>query len=339
VEISGKYLLFLGTAETKSEAKTASGIVEWRPELCLAQWSLPGCKVDLGLPTMDPAAAYAAGARTLVIGVAPIGGILQPAWLPALIQALEAGLDLAAGMHTRLKSVPEIRDAAARLGRQLFDVREADRTFGVANGDKRTGKRLLTVGTDCAIGKKYTALCIHRELVSRGVKADFRATGQTGILIAGRGVPIDATISDFVAGAAEWLSPSNDADHWDVIEGQGSLFHPAYAGVSLGLLHGSQPDALVLCHDPSRNHIEGYPNYPIPSLERCMAVNLGLARLTNPNAHFVGVSLNTDGWAEDERRALIQKVEKQVDMPVFDPIATGVASLVDTLVGVKAAVA
>ncbi len=130
-------------------------------------------------------------------------------------------------------------------------------------GRKRSGQRVLTVGTDCALGKKYTALALTQALQAQGAKATFRATGQTGIMIAGAGVAIDAVIADFIAGAAETLSPDNAPDHWDVIEGQGALFHPAYAGVTLGLLHGSQPDALVLCHDPSRTTIEDYPHMPV----------------------------------------------------------------------------
>ena len=143
-------------------------------------------------------------------------------------------------------------------------MRHSDAAFPAASGRKRSGKRVLTVGTDCAQGKKYTALALAKNLQSRGVDASFRATGQTGIMISGEGIAVDAVIADFVAGAAEQLSPDNAPDHWDVIEGQGSLFHPAYAGVTLGLLHGSQPDAIVLCHDPSRRTIDEYPNFPIP---------------------------------------------------------------------------
>ena len=124
------------------------------------------------------------------------------------------------------------------------------RDFAVGTGKKRPGKRLLTVGTDCSIGKMYTALALEKEMRARGLKADFRATGQTGIFIAGDGVSIDAVVSDFVSGAVEWICPENDADHWDLVEGQGSLFHASYAGVTLGLIHGAQPDALVMCHEP-----------------------------------------------------------------------------------------
>src|SRR5581483_11254679 len=139
-------------------------------------------------------------------------------------------------MHNRLSQQPELEQTARRLGRRLIDVRQPPPDIQIATGEKRSGKRLLTVGTDCALGKKYTALALAREFKKRGISADFRATGQTGILIAGGGIPIDSVVADFIAGAAEMLSPDAAADHWDVVEGQGSVFHPGYAGVSLGLL-------------------------------------------------------------------------------------------------------
>ncbi len=331
MDISGKYLIFLGAVSNPLDAKTGYGLLDWRAELCAGQWRLPGGGVDLALPDMTPEQAVAAGARTLVIGIAPFGGGFAPEWIDAVVRALEAGLDVASGMHTRLGSVPRIAEAAARHRRSLHDVRYADRTFVVASGRKRSGKRLLTVGTDCAVGKKYTALSIARELNMRGRKATFRATGQTGILIAGRGVAIDAVVADFVAGAAEWLSPDNDADHWDVIEGQGSLFHPAYAGVSTGLLHGSQADALVLCHAAGRTHVDGYPDYPLPGLRRCMDFNLEVARLTNPEARCVGISVNTATLTAHARGALLEALGAEFGLPCFDPVATGAAMLVDAL--------
>src|SRR5262249_26969628 len=149
-------------------------------------------------------------------------------------------------------------------GARLVDVRVPPTNLPVGSGRKRTGMRLLTVGTDCAVGKKYSALAITRELQRRGLKGTFWATGATGIMIAGGGLPVDAAVCDFTAGAAEVLSPDNDADHWDVIEGQGSLFHPGYAGVTLGLLHGSQPDAIVVCHEAGRRTHAGCPHYLLP---------------------------------------------------------------------------
>jgi uncharacterized NAD-dependent epimerase/dehydratase family protein len=193
----------------------------------------------------------------------------------------------------------------------------------VGTGRKRSGKRLLTVGTDCALGKKYTALVLAREFHKRGVVAEFRATGQTGIMIAGRGIPMDAVVSDFLAGAAEQLSPDAPADHWDVVEGQGSLFHPAYAAVSLGLLHGTQPDVIVACHQAGRERMLGWEKMPVADLRETIDLNLRLARRTNPAVRCAGVSLNTASLAEPEARALLASESRRLGLPVADPIRGG----------------
>jgi len=203
--------------------------------------------------------------------------------------------------------------------------------FGAAPGPRRSGKRVLTVGTDCALGKKYTALALTRALQALGAPATFRATGQTGIMIAGSGVAVDAVIADFIAGAAEALSPDNAPEHWDVIEGQGALFHPAYAGVTLGLLHGSQPDALVLCHDPSRTTIEGYPDCPIPDLQHAIDRYLEAARLTNRAVRCVGVSINSSTLAEAQWQAYARDLSQRLGLPVVDPLRGGVAALAQAL--------
>ena len=338
MHIPGPYLLFLGNTPHRLDAKTASGILDWRPERCAGQCRLDADTVDLGLPDMSPGAAAAAGVRTLVIGVATFGGAIDDAWVDTLLAAIRAGLDIASGMHARLGDHPQIAAAAREAGVRLFDVRHADRRFDVASGRKRSGNRLLTVGVDCAVGKKYAALAIHRALEKHGVAADFRATGQTGILIAGGGVAIDAVVSDFAAGAAESLSPDNAADHWDVIEGQGSLFHPAYAGVSLALLHGSQPDALVLCHDLRRTHIDGYPDYPLPTLAACIAANEQAAHLTNRDARCVAVALNTFGMSEAERERALAQTQSETGLVAFDPIATGADAVVEVLLAGKSRV-
>ena len=331
MHIRAPYLLFLGDIRNALDAKTASGILDWRPELCAGQYRLSREAVDLGLRDYTPTEAAAAGMRTLVIGVAPFGGAIEPEWVDAIVAAIRAGLDVASGMHARLADIPAIRDAAREFDARLFDVRHGSGPSAIASGRKRTGRRLLTVGVDCAVGKKYAALAIHRELVRRGINADFRATGQTGILIAGGGTAIDATVCDFTAGAAEALSPDNTPGHWDVIEGQGSLFHPAYAGVSLALLHGSQPDALVLCHDPRRTHIDGYPDYPLPTLAACIAANEQAARLTNRTARCVAIALNTRGMSEHERARALAATRAETGLIAFDPIATGAEAVVELL--------
>jgi len=325
------YLMFLGDAPDQLAAKTAAGVVHWRPNICIGQLRLDGCNADLGLPDMDLEAAAAAGAKTLIVGVANRGGVIGPAWSAQLVRALELGFDIASGLHAKMRDVPEIAEAAAKFGRELTDVRHPTRSFDVASGKKRSGKRLLPVGTDCSVGKMYTALAIEREMRDRGMKADFRATGQTGIFIAGSGVSVDAVVADFISGATEWLAPENDADHWDLIEGQGSLFHASYAGVSLGLLHGAQADALVLCHEPMRSHMRGLPDYPLPGLGECIAANEAAARLTNPAARCIGVSVDTHNMPDGEAMPYLAKIEDQLGLPAVDPVATGVGRLVDNL--------
>ena len=327
------YLVFVGDAARSAVTKTAEGVRDWATEDCVAQWRLSAGATDLGLPEMRPAQAYAAGARSLLIGIAAIGGRIPDDWIAPLLEALEAGLDIVSGQHTRLSGLPEVADAAKRLGRQLHDVRHADGSFSVASGTRRSGKRLLTVGTDCALGKKYTALALAREMQARGLAADFRATGQTGIMIAGAGVAIDAVVADFIAGAAETLSPPAAADHWHVIEGQGAIFHPAYAGVTLGLLHGSQPDALVLCHDPTRSEIGLFPGFPIQPLDITMDTYLRLARVTNPDVRFVGISLNTSSLSATEAAAIAANLEAQHGLPVMDPMRFGVEKVVERALG------
>lgn len=317
------YLLFLGDTTEASYAKTAFGLRDWAPARCLGEYACAGVKVTTGLPWLTPAHAYAKGARALVIGVANSGGFIPEAWLPALLEAMAAGLDVIGGMHTRLAEVPALKAAATRLGRKLIDVRQPPPGIPVATGRKRLGKRLLTVGTDCALGKKYTALALARAFVRRGLAADFRATGQTGILIAGHGIPIDAVVADFAAGAAEMLSPDAADDHWDVIEGQGALSHPAYAGVSLALLHGSQPDVVVICHEPGRERVVGHPEFKLPSVEESVDLALRLGRRTNPAIRCAGVSLNTSKLDAASAERLLAGESDRLDLAVADPIRGG----------------
>jgi uncharacterized NAD-dependent epimerase/dehydratase family protein len=330
-KVQAPYLLLIGDIESASFAKTAFGLRDWTPNACLAQLRFTDTAVDLGLPEMSPNQAASAGAKTLVVGIAPPGGQLPESWHPTIIAALEAGLDVAAGLHQKLIDIPEFAKCAAKSNRQIHDVRYSDTKFPVGTGVRRSGRRLLTVGTDCALGKKYTALAIAKEMTARGLMAEFRATGQTGILISGSGVAVDAVVADFIAGAAEALSPSNTADHWDIVEGQGSLFHPAYAGVALGLLHGSQPDALVLCHDPTRKRLNGFPHMPVVSIDEAIAANLSAARLTNPQVRFVGISLNTSAMSEDEATTTLRETANSSGLPCVDPIRTGVDSIVGLL--------
>ena len=329
--IETPYLLFLGDVPDMLSAKVAIGIRDWRPDHAVGQISLPGCGADLGLTEMTLAEAKAAGAKTLVIGVANRGGIISQAWKEVLIEALHMGFDLASGLHNLLRDESDLVAASQVSGRTLHDVRVPNVEYPIANGKKRTGKRVLAVGTDCSVGKMYTAMALDDAMRAKGMKSTFRATGQTGILITGSGVPLDAVIADFMAGAVEYLTPDNDDDHWDIIEGQGSLFHVSYSGVTMALVHGGQPDALIICHEPTRTHMRGLPEYTPPSMEAVRDMALTLAREANPACLVVGISVNTQHMTEDEAKAYLTKVEADMGLPATDPYRFGSEKLADAL--------
>ena len=331
MDIAKPYLLFLGDVQDQLAAKTAQGIVDWRPEWCVGQLRLPGCKAGTGLPDITIAEALAKGARTMVVGVVNAGGVLPDHWVAEIVTALEMGLDVATGLHKRLGSIQAIAEAAITHGRKLHDVRYTDMTFATGKGTKRQGKRILTVGTDCSVGKKYTSLALEREMHKQGLSADFRATGQTGVLISGRGLALDAVVADFIAGAAEWLTPENDPNHWDVVEGQGSLFHPSFAGVTLGLLHGAQPDCFVVCHEPTRATMRGV-KHPLPSIQQVIDRTVLEGQLTNPAIACVGIAINTEHLAEEVALAYLKETGEAHGLPCCDPIRTGVTPIVDEVV-------
>ncbi|MDB4240930.1 DUF1611 domain-containing protein [Yoonia sp.] len=329
--IQTPYLLFLGDAPDQLAAKVAQGIKDWRPENAVGQFRMDGCGADLGITDMTLEEAKAAGAKTLVIGVANRGGYISKAWKEVLVKALQMGFDIASGLHNLLRDEDELMAAARVNGQTLFDVRIPSVAYPIANGVKRTGKRCLAIGTDCSVGKMYTALAMDIEMHKRGMKSTFRPTGQTGILITGGGVPLDAVIADFMAGAVEYLTPDNDADHWDHIEGQGSLFHVSYSGVTMALIHGGQPDALILAHEPTRTHMRGLPDYDLPSLETLRDTALPIARIANPNCQVVGISVNTQHLFEDEALTYMAEVEARMGLPTVDTFRQGAARLVDAL--------
>lgn len=330
MQIDPPYLMFLGDVPDKLAAKTAYGIVDWRREWCLGQQRLPGCEADLGIPDMTIAQAAERGARTVVVGIVNAGGVLNETWIAPIVAALEAGMDVASGLHIRLGADERIAAAARAGGRRLFDVRVSDQRFATGKGVKRSGLRLLTVGTDCSVGKKYTALALEREMRARGFDADFRATGQTGVFISGRGVAIDAVVADFISGAVEWISPEAAAHHWDLVEGQGSLFHPSFAGVTLGLLHGAQPDAFVVCHEPTRTTMRGV-THPLPSIAEVIDLTIRCGRLTSPAIKPVGIAVNTEALSDAHARRCLAETEREHDLPASDPIRYGVGSLVDRI--------
>ncbi|MEL0628495.1 N-acetyltransferase DgcN [Psychromonas aquatilis] len=331
MKIPQPYLLFLGDVSDPLAAKTARGIHAWRPETCVGEMSLADCEVSLDLPQLTPEEAAQQGAKTFVLGTANAGGYIPKHWMKAITDAITSGLNIASGLHQKLTDIPELVALAEEHQVSLFDVRHQQPELSVGSGVKRTGQRVLTVGTDCSVGKMYTSLALEAEMKKLNLDAQFRATGQTGILIAGEGIPVDAVISDFIAGAAEWVSPDNKADHWDVIEGQGSLFHPSYAGVSLGLLHGSQPDWLVMCHEMGRPHTRHLAHHPLVEVEECISLNLYSARVTNPNAQLAGISVNTSNYPEAEALAYLAALTEKFNVPATDSVRFGLQSIAEFL--------
>ncbi|MAT88017.1 MAG: EBNA-1 nuclear protein [Aestuariivita sp.] len=329
--ISTPYILFLGDAPDQLAAKVAQGIKDWRPDNVAGQLRLPECGADLGLPDLTLDQAQEARVKTLVIGVANRGGVISGTWKKVLIEALEKGFDLASGLHNLLRDEVDLVDAAKANGRKLHDVRVPSVQYPIANGEKRRGKRCLAVGTDCSVGKMYTALAMDKVMRARNIKSTFRATGQTGILITGNGVPLDAVVADFMAGSVEFLTPDNDDDHWDLIEGQGSLFHVSYSGVTMALIHGGQPDALILCHEPTREHMRGLPSYALPKLKQLRDMVLPIAQIANPSCKIVGISINTQHMAENVAKAYLDDLENRLGLPTTDPFRYGGELLVDAL--------
>ena len=329
--IQQPYVLFLGDAPDPLAAKVAQGIKDWRPGLSIGQITLPGCKADMGLKNLSIKESVSMGAKTLVIGVANRGGIISDKWKDVLKEAIISGLDIASGLHNLLRDESELVNLAKIHNTNLIDVRVPTVEYPIANGIKRSGKRCLAVGTDCSIGKMYTAIALEKEMKNKGLKATFRATGQTGILITGDGVPLDAVIADFMAGSIEHLTPDNDEDHWDIIEGQGSLYHPSYSGVTMALVHGGQPDALILCHEPTRSHMRGLPGYSLPTLRELNDTAIKLAKVVNKNVKVIGISVNTSNMENKKALEYLKQVEEEMKLPTVDPVLTGTSRLVEEL--------
>ena len=326
-QIPKPYLLFLGDVMDPLAAKTARGIHGWRPEACVGQIRLATDSVSLGLPDLDIATAKAQGAKTMVLGTANSGGKLPAHWIDSIKAAISAGLNVANGLHQGLNDIPELVALAAENNVQLFDVRHMQPALDTGTGMKRSGKRILTVGTDCSVGKMYTSLALEAAMRELDLNADFRATGQTGVLVAGAGIAIDAVIADFISGAVEALSPANDDDHWDIIEGQGSLYHPSFAGVSMGLIHGAQAHLLVMCHELGRPHMRHLPHQFMPTLRQCLDTNLAAASLTSPGVRLAGFSLNTSSVSEEEAKIALAEISEEFGVPATDPVRFGIKNI------------
>ncbi len=328
-------------------AKTAIGVLRFSPDQTVAildstragqdaASALGLADVGAGVPVVATVAeALAFHPTDLLIGIAPIGGQLPDAWRPTLLQAMEAGLNLISGLHVFLDDDPELHAAAEAHHVTIWDVRRPQPDYAMRIGrglPHRQGSRTVYfAGSDCNVGKMTGALALDREARGRGWDSVFAATGQTGIMISGVGVPADRVISDFVNGAVEKLVLDLTEQHqWVFVEGQGTLCHPAYSAVTLGLLHGARPDAQILCHEAGRTHINEYPDYPLPSLRGLITVYETAAGWLHP-APVVGVALNTVNLSEDEARAAVEAAAQETGLPATDPVRFGSAALLDAL--------
>lgn len=274
---------------------------------------------------------------TLLIGIAPKGGALPVSWRWQLLAAMEAGLNIVSGLHMFLSEDEELAAAARKHGVTIWDVRRPPEKTRVAafTPHRPESHTVLLVGSDCATGKMTTALELDLEARRRGLKSTFMATGQTGIMISGNGLPADRIISDFIAGLVEEmvLDLSNTHD-WVFVEGQGALNYPGYSPVTLGLVHGSMPDALIFSHVAGTTHIEGYDNCPLPSLQRLIAINEDVVSWVRPErkARVVGLALVTHHLNEQEARQAIQQAREETGLPVTDVVRFGAGELLDALV-------
>jgi uncharacterized NAD-dependent epimerase/dehydratase family protein len=336
------------------DAKTAVGVIRYGQDRVVAVIDSTHAGDDAGAVLDDPtgpargipvvanvAASLAYRPDTLLIGIAPRGGHLPDAWRAELLLAIESGLDVVNGLHQFLEDDPALVEAARRRGVRLWDVRRPPEATAqrIATGQPhRPGSHVVYfAGTDCNVGKMTAALEVDREAQRHGLSSAFAATGQTGILIAGRGIPVDRYISDFVAGGVEALVLELTAEHdWVFVEGQGALGHPAYSAVTLGLVHGAAPDFLILCHQAGRPAIRGYESVPIPPLPAVRAMYEMAAAWLKPT-RTVGVALNTFGLPADEARAALRAAEVETGLPAADPVRFGAGPLVDALLAAVAA--
>jgi uncharacterized NAD-dependent epimerase/dehydratase family protein len=339
--VSGKRYLVL--AEGKSAdphyGKTMRGVVAYSPHptVVILDSERAGEEHE-GIPivaTVDEALAYEPD--TALVGVATQGGRFPPAWRDLLKEVIAAGLHVENGLHEFLSEDEEMTALARERGVELRDLRKPPPDLNVPTGENlRVPARIvLTVGSDCAIGKKTVAVELDRAARARGLKSQFVPTGQTGIAIAGWGIAVDAVVSDFLAGAAEWLVVEGARRGGELlfVEGQGSLVHPAYSGVTMGLLHGSAPHALVLCHKAGADVVEGYPDHPLPSLTELVDLHeqtsMPLRRAT-----VAAIALNTADLEEDEARAVITSTRAETGLPTDDPVRFGGDTLLDAVLRV-----
>lgn len=315
------YVIFTGDASDYKQAKIAYGLLEWKPEACVAQYVSSDFTGKIFPDVVECSSfdeAIAEGAKTLLLGFSPFETELPPKYNYVIEAALHAGLNVASGLHTKLEENLYFSNMAMLHDVEIFDFRHREAEFEKGQGKSRSGKRLLTVGTDCACGKKYTALTIHKSLTDINISNTFRSTGQTGFLISESGINNDTIPADFLTGAAEWLTPPNKPQHWDIIEGQGALSHPSFCAGAMSLIWGTQPDVIIMCHDPVREHQRGVDR-KIPNLKEEIDFVLDIARRVNPNCRLGGISIFGKDLSDSEAYYTIAKLNKRFNVPVFDP--------------------
>jgi uncharacterized NAD-dependent epimerase/dehydratase family protein len=318
--------------------KTARGVIRYRPEsvVALLDSEREGEEQD-GFPIVATVTdALALAPTAALVGVATQGGRFPPAWRDILKDCIRAGLDVENGLHEFVSDDPELVGLAREHGVELRDLRKPPPGLNVPTGANLTqpARTVLTVGSDCAIGKMTVALELDREARQRGIRSEFIPTGQTGIAIAGWGISVDAVVADFIAGAAEQLVLEGVSRGGELllVEGQGSLLHPAYSGVTLGLIHGSAPHAYVLCHMAGETVVDGDSRFPIPPLGELVALHERMSLLARP-ARVLAVALNTRELDERQARRAIVEAEAETGLPADDPVRFGAAKLVDALIG------
>lgn len=337
-----RYLILADGLFGPEESKTANACIRYSPErvVGIIDASKAGSTAQqvLGfggdIPVVGTlAAGLALGPNALVIGIAPAGGQLPDTWIQLLAGAIEHGLEIWSGLHTFIGNVPELAALATKHGVAIHDLRRPPANLTVANGRVRdiAATVVLTVGTDCNIGKMTTQLQLLGNLRARGIRTSFAATGQTGILVEGRGIGVDAVIADFIAGAAERLvlDCAEDAD-LILVEGQGSILHPSYSGVTYGLLHGSLPHAQVLCAQPSRTAINRCEWVKIPPLVDFIRLSEAVAAPLRV-APVIGISLNTYDLDEDTALRTIETVRNETGLPTTDTVRFDAEPLVDAI--------
>jgi uncharacterized NAD-dependent epimerase/dehydratase family protein len=319
--------------------KTMRGILRYRHEDVVAILdSERAGQTEQGIPVVpDVEAALEHAPRVALVGVATQGGRFPPAWRTILADCIRAGLGIENGLHQMLGDDPELRPLADEHGVELRDLRRPPEGLDCPTGENLgvPARIVLTVGSDCAIGKMTVALELDRAARARGIASIFVPTGQTGIAIAGWGISVDAVVADFLAGAAERLVVEGHARGGELlwVEGQGSIVHPAYSGVTLGLFHGSAPHALVLCHRAGTTEVEGYPGHPLPSLRELVELHEQMSLRARP-ARVAAVALNTAGLDDESAAAAVAEAARETRLPTADPVRDGADSLLDGVLAV-----